>query len=36
LDWKPVLKIDEAISMTALWYKTFRERKDRVTEFTYS
>jgi len=36
LDWKPVLKIDEAISMTALWYKTFRERKDRVKEFTYS
>jgi CDP-glucose 4,6-dehydratase len=36
LGWRPVLSVDQAISMTALWYKVFLEKKSEIKDFTYS
>jgi CDP-glucose 4,6-dehydratase len=36
LAWRPVLSIEQAISMTALWYKAFLENKSEIKDFTYS
>jgi CDP-glucose 4,6-dehydratase len=36
LGWRPVLSIEQAISMTALWYKAFLENKSEIKDFTYS
>ena len=36
LGWRPVLSIEQAISMTALWYKVFLEKKSEIKDFTYS
>ena len=36
LGWRPVLSVDQAISMTALWYKVFLENKSEIKDFTYS
>jgi CDP-glucose 4,6-dehydratase len=36
LGWRPVLSIEQAISMTALWYKVFLENKSEIKDFTYS
>jgi CDP-glucose 4,6-dehydratase len=36
LAWRPVLSVEQAISMTALWYKAFLENKSEIKDFTYS
>ena len=36
LGWRPVLSIEQAVSMTALWYKVFLENKSEIKDFTYS
>jgi CDP-glucose 4,6-dehydratase len=36
LGWRPVLSIERAIFMTALWYKAFLENKSEIKDFTYS
>ena len=36
LAWKPVLTIDQAVSMTAEWYRKFLDKKLEIREFTYS
>ncbi len=34
LKWEPVLNTDDAIRMTADWYKKFYEQKDGIVDFT--
>lgn len=36
LGWRSVLSVEQAISMTALWYKAFLEKKSEIKDFTYS
>jgi CDP-glucose 4,6-dehydratase len=36
LAWRPVLSIEQAISMTVAWYKKFLSNKSEIKDFTYS